>query len=513
MNAALKQESRKPLSLSELRKVLTAVKSKAEFNRLWIEYQYDRELICGRSEIDLDNLEMFRTGILEHFAEKAKAKIAHDSQSQAIPPHSQPDITLTKQDSQENFVNNAAILEQKKQSLESLKRALPYADGQAYYRDKDEIARLEREIKQINSDDKQAEIYVIPAEEEFDRMEMKIGSDFAGNLEPAETKELVVFSPFEVEPVDFKNSLDKRSENRGTLIRWISGNLIEGIDKGRIHFVSKDKCPAKKAGRECNDESHYTKYMLFKPGAEKICGLVGLRAEFEGITDYIALAIAGKKIDVVILRCRLYSGDRVVAEGTGSRLVSKDYGDINKSIKMAEKSGQIDAIMRCAGLSEIFSQEDILEKEEAATAAKVDEKAEVSKLQALKNRLQEATHELHLQNIWKKHNNEIKALSEQDRKSLIALKDVLKVSLAAKAQLAAKAKPVVTPPEPERITSEQLDRIREIIKHGGTGAEFLTELELENLCQFANDPYSSKADAEAYLAKNIALIKERKLQN
>jgi hypothetical protein len=260
-----------------------------------------------------------------------------------------------------------------------------------------------------------------------------------------------------------------------------------------------------KLGNACKNENHFSKQILFKPGAEKICGLVGLRAEYPAIAQYEQCAIEGRKIDVVILRCLLYSGDRVVAEGTGSRLVSKDYGDINKSIKMAEKSGQIGAIMRCAGLSEIFSQEDILEKEEAA-AAKVEKKAELTALQTLKDKVQSAKSLPHLQSIWTKYNREIKLLSVTDQKSLIAVKDVIKVSLIAKLQRAKKSK---QPSEPERIRQEQIDRIKEIIKHGGTEYGVLTELERENLCQFANDPYSLQIDTELYIAKIIALIKQR----
>ncbi len=346
-----------------------------------------------------------------------------------------------------------------------------------------------------------AEVYVIPAEEEYDRREAKIGSDFAGNLEP-ETKELTVYSPFEIEPADFSKSLDIRAENRSTLIRWIRSNLIDGIDKGHIHVVGKDKC---KLGHNCKDPNHYSKQVLFKPGAEKICGLIGLRAEYPAIAEYEKCAIEGRKIDVVILRCLLYSGDRIVAEGTGSRLVSKDYGDINKSIKMAEKSGQIDAIMRCAGLSEIFSQEDIVEIKEEAAAAKVEKKADITALKTLKDKLQSAKSMPHLQNIWEKYSPEIKMLSNADRKSLIALKDVLKASLIAKIQ---REKPK-QPSEPERITADQLNRIREIIKPGGTGAKVLTEVEREELCTFGNDPFNSKAEAELYISRITSLMKKR----
>ena len=47
----------------------------------------------------------------------------------------------------------------------------------------------------------------------------------------------------------------------------------------------------------------------------------------------------------------------MAAEGTGARRVDQDRGDINKSLKMAEKSAHIDATLRVAGLSELFTQD------------------------------------------------------------------------------------------------------------------------------------------------------------
>ena len=48
---------------------------------------------------------------------------------------------------------------------------------------------------------------------------------------------------------------------------------------------------------------------------------------------------------------------RLVADGVGARSLKQDYGDINKSLKMAEKSAHIDATLRMAGLSEVFTQD------------------------------------------------------------------------------------------------------------------------------------------------------------
>src|SRR4030095_3163710 len=35
----------------------------------------------------------------------------------------------------------------------------------------------------------------------------------------------------------------------------------------------------------------------------------------------------------------------------------QDFGDVNKTLKMAQKSAQTDAVLRFAGLSEIFTQD------------------------------------------------------------------------------------------------------------------------------------------------------------
>src|SRR5262245_55609985 len=56
--------------------------------------------------------------------------------------------------------------------------------------------------------------------------------------------------------------------------------------------------------------------------------------------------------------CELVTANgTVVAEGRGARHRDQDYGDANKSLKMAAKSSQTDAVLRCAGLSEILTQD------------------------------------------------------------------------------------------------------------------------------------------------------------
>jgi hypothetical protein len=60
----------------------------------------------------------------------------------------------------------------------------------------------------------------------------------------------------------------------------------------------------------------------------------------------------------VLVKCALLdASERVLAVGLGARTAAQDSGDINKAYKMAAKSAQIDATLRLAGLSEIFTQD------------------------------------------------------------------------------------------------------------------------------------------------------------
>ena len=180
-------------------------------------------------------------------------------------------------------------------------------------------------------------------------------------LVPAgETTALAVRSgnPFDGNVVEFKSALARRGENRGTLIDWVRSSLVDGVDYGRIHTKKKTEC---RHGSNCTPDiepSHWSKPSLRKPGAEKICGMLGVIPTFPTLKNYEDLALQGIPIDQIILRCHLLSqGGDVLADGVGARSVKTDYGDLNKSLKMALKSAHIDATLRMAGLSEIFTQD------------------------------------------------------------------------------------------------------------------------------------------------------------
>ena len=178
---------------------------------------------------------------------------------------------------------------------------------------------------------------------------------------------LMPSSPLDWPVERFTQALDRREVNRRALLKWVQSNLQTGIDYGQIHVVGKDKCRLAGDGRadECLDPRHWSKPSLWKPGAEKICGMLGLIPRFPNLAEYEKAALGAVDVKMIILKCELHTGNGfVAAEGTGARRVDQDRGDINKSLKMAVKSAHIDATLRVAGLSELFTQdiEDMLQE-------------------------------------------------------------------------------------------------------------------------------------------------------
>lgn len=193
-----------------------------------------------------------------------------------------------------------------------------------------------------------------------------------------ENTPVVSANPLDLPAETFKSGLDRRRQNRAALMQWIRDALVDGSDFGKIHVVGRNRC---KYGKDCKNPAHYSKPSLFKPGAEKICGMLGVTVRYPTLPDYEKAALTGAQLSQIIIRCEIVDASgRVVADGVGARVLSQDNGDINKALKMAEKSAHIDATLRMAGLSEVFTQdiEDMMQKREvesiqqAATALKPD---------------------------------------------------------------------------------------------------------------------------------------------
>lgn len=186
-------------------------------------------------------------------------------------------------------------------------------------------------------------------------------------VQPVNDENLPVISanPLDLPAVTFQEGLTRRRTNHAALMAWVRDALVDGTDFGKIHVVSRSKC---QAGKDCKNPAHFSKSSLFKPGAEKICGMLGVTVRYPTLQDYERVALTGANLSQIIIRCEIVDASgRVVADGVGARILSQDYGDINKSLKMAEKSAHIDATLRMAGLSEVFTQdiEDMQQRREA----------------------------------------------------------------------------------------------------------------------------------------------------
>src|SRR5215469_14480130 len=163
------------------------------------------------------------------------------------------------------------------------------------------------------------------------------------------------------DPAALAAQLATYAEARKLLVEWLMSQLVAGIDYTLIYRKvgprgNKQDCPNKgnMTGRGC--EVCGGKSTLCKPGSEKLCGLLRLRPRF--VRDVETWEMLGSEAGVVALKCELVTASGiVVAEGRGARHRDQDFGDVNKCIKMVQKSAQTDAVLRCAGLSEIFTQD------------------------------------------------------------------------------------------------------------------------------------------------------------
>jgi hypothetical protein len=190
--------------------------------------------------------------------------------------------------------------------------------------------------------------------------------------------ELAVISanPLDMPATTFKAGLDRRKENRAALMLWVKQSLIEGIDYGQIQT---------KRG--------LSKPSLWKPGAEKICGMLGVVVSFPTLNEYENAVLEGRELKQIIIRCEIKDAqNRTIADGVGARTLEQDYGDINKALKMAEKSAHIDATLRMAGLSEVFTQdlEDMLKQPDIPQQHPIEQ--EIQRLGLDKNRVMQWIH-------------------------------------------------------------------------------------------------------------------------
>lgn len=144
-------------------------------------------------------------------------------------------------------------------------------------------------------------------------------------------KEIVAQDNQGVQQTDF--DIDGYIEKRKEFITKVNVIMVEGKD---FHVIQGKKS-------------------LAKGGAEKIAVIFNWQAEFKKDTDVIE-AFADLK-GLVAFVCNLSRDGKFIGQGRGAAILAKNTGDPNKTIKMAQKSGFIDAVLRASGLSDFFTQD------------------------------------------------------------------------------------------------------------------------------------------------------------
>lgn len=127
---------------------------------------------------------------------------------------------------------------------------------------------------------------------------------------------------------------------------------IDGFIQKRQEFIEK-------VNAICVEGKDYHviqgKKSLAKGGAEKIASIFNWNAQFK--KDDEAIEMFGQLPGLVAFVCTLSRGAKFVGEGRGAASLDKNTNDPNKTLKMAQKSAFIDAVIRASGMSDFFTQD------------------------------------------------------------------------------------------------------------------------------------------------------------
>lgn len=136
---------------------------------------------------------------------------------------------------------------------------------------------------------------------------------------------------------------------------WLMEQLTSDVDYGKIHVVSKDKCPAEyKQSGSCDKGYHYSKAVLLKPGQEKIFGLFEITDKLTKDTE--TMEMLSSLPHLVAYICKMTQNGQEVGEGRGAGEVGEQGRRANSTIKIAEKRARMDAALSL-GLSDLFAQD------------------------------------------------------------------------------------------------------------------------------------------------------------
>lgn len=129
---------------------------------------------------------------------------------------------------------------------------------------------------------------------------------------------------------------------RMLLEMWIKRTMIPGLHYGMIPIN----------GHEAS------KPTLLKPGAEIVALLFGWRFHFAADIESLGMYSPGTMGIFAYVCTVLDSKGKTVGQGRGvAELREPGMDNANKTVKMAQKRAQVDAVLRCAGLSQWFTQD------------------------------------------------------------------------------------------------------------------------------------------------------------
>lgn len=129
--------------------------------------------------------------------------------------------------------------------------------------------------------------------------------------------------------------IDAFIEKRKEFIEKVNAIMVEGKD---YHVIQGRKSMA-------------------KGGSEKIANIFGWTATFEKDQDAMEAFSALKDAGVICFVCNLWKAGVRVGQGRGAAALAKNGGDPNKTLKMAQKSAFVDAVIRASGLSDFYTQD------------------------------------------------------------------------------------------------------------------------------------------------------------
>jgi hypothetical protein len=142
-----------------------------------------------------------------------------------------------------------------------------------------------------------------------------------------------------VQDDDLEQALTVWTAQRQVVQRFLKNQLIAGTDYYQLRIGKGESKPS-----------------LSKAGAEKVLSWLKWSASFTPDTG--TWEMLGRPTNLVCYVCQLHTrSGEVVGEGRGARSVTKENGDVNKAIKMAEKSSMVSAVLRTGALSDCFTQD------------------------------------------------------------------------------------------------------------------------------------------------------------